>query len=439
MMVKLSESFNSLGKLVSPLSAFFFGTILTCCAYGLLSSYLALRLSANDVPTTYTGIIMSVYYLGYIFASLSSYKIINRVGHIRAFSTYISVLSALVLLHALSPNPWYWGGLRLLEGYCLGSATMCLESWLNTRTSNSNRGLIMSIYMVTTYLGAASGQLMLNIPDPGHYVILIVVSVLYSVALVPVSLTALPTPDLSAHEHMSFRKIYKISPVGVVGCMVSGVMVGAIYSLGAIYAHQVGLDLKLTSLFMFFVIIGGMLAQLPVGRVSDRMDRRFVLMWESGFLFLMVPWIHYFIDDGLWQLIGAAVLLGAGAFVMYPICVSHVNDKIEDNQRVEASGMLISLQSVGMIFGPIAISFAMQHWGAMSYMLAIAAINALFMLFCLKQIAFNPQVNYVNITPTAPMPVSPTMVYNKITQDDAENRSVFGSLRHLLKNLRRWG
>lgn len=433
-MFKFSEFFKSLNKLISPLSAFFLGTIFTCCAYGLLSSYLALRLNAGTIPTSYVGIILAVYYVGYIFASLSSYKIINRVGHIRAFSTYISLLSALVLMHALSIQPWYTGTLRLLEGYCLGSAMMCLESWLNTRTSNQNRGLIMSIYMITTYLGSAVGQLFLNIPDPGGFVIFIAVSVMYSIALVPISLTALPTPDISKHESMSLKRIYNISPVGVIGCIVSGVMVGSIYTLGAIYAHKVGLDVKNVSFFMFFVIIGGMLAQLPVGRLSDKTDRRFVLMYESGVLFLIVPWLHNLINDGIGELVVMALLLGAAAFVMYPICVSHVNDKIDDCDRVEASGMLILLQSIGMITGPIAISAAMQFYGPISFLLAFSLINGLYMLFCLKQIIFQPQSDYINISPTTPVPVAPTHVFSHLAQDDAD--SLHCRLRNWFKALK---
>lgn len=433
-MDKLREYIKFLEKLISPLAAFFVGTVFTCLAYGLLSSYLALRLNGQTISTGAVGLVLAVYYIGYIFASLSSYKIINRVGHIRAFSTYISVLSALVLMHALSSNPWYWGLLRLLEGYCLGSAMMCLESWLNTRTSNANRGVIMSVYMITTYLGSALGQLFLNIPDPGGFVIFILVSVFYSVALVPISLTALPTPDISAHQSMSLKRIYGISPVGVVGCIVSGVMVGAIYTLGAVYAQKIGLDMINTSLFMFFVIIGGMLAQLPVGRLSDKMDRRFVLMWESGLLFLIVPWIHYFVDGGIWLLASMALLLGAASFVMYPICVSHVNDLIDDCDRVEASGMLILLQALGMIAGPILISAAMQEWGAISYLLAFSIINGLFMLFCFKQIVFKPDTDYVSTSPTVPTPVAPTHVFTSLSQDNPE--SLHCKLRNWFKSLK---
>ena len=139
-----------LKALISPLTAFFIGTALTCCAYALLTTVLSLRMAENNVSTFSAGIVLSLYYTGYIVASLTSNRTINNVGHIRAFSTYISIFSALALLHYFSDSVIYSGILRMLEGYCMGSAFMCLESWLNTRANNTNRGLMMSLYMITS-------------------------------------------------------------------------------------------------------------------------------------------------------------------------------------------------------------------------------------------------------------------------------------------------
>lgn len=414
----ISQTLNSVKTIASPLSAFFAGTGLTCCAFSLLSSTLALRMAQHGLNTSEAGIILSLYYAGYILASLSSYKIINRVGHIRTFCAFISIFSAIVPLHYLSSAPLYWGALRLTEGYCIGTCFMCLESWLNTRSNNKNRGIIMSLYMVTTYLGSSFGQLLLNIPDRSGMIIYAFVASLFSIALVPISLTALPTPDITVHKNMSLPKLYKTSPVGVVGCFASGFLVGAFYTLGTIYSRQVGLDIKYTSIFMFCGIFGGMLAQIPIGRLSDRMDRRYVLLWTSGFLFLIAPWVNLFVLKGLGLLALSAILLGCGTFVMYPICVSHVNDQIEDSERVNASGMLILLQSIGLIVGPIIISFAMQHLGAISFVLSYSVVSGIFILFILKQIAFRA-VNYINITPTAPLPIAPTHAFNELSTDDS--------------------
>ncbi len=405
-------------KLLSPLAAFFIGTLVMYVASGLNTSILAVRLNAQHTPTFYTGIVMAFYYFAYIVSSLTSSRIINKVGHVRAFAGYISILSSMVLLHTISSAPWFWALLRFAEGYCIAAGLMCLESWLNTRSNNQNRGVIMSVYMVMTYLGMAGGQLMLNIPDPGGFMVFIIISVLYSWSLVPVSLTGKPTPPIRKHKHMSLRRAYKLAPMSVVGCIISGILVSNVYTLGPIYADQMGLDINITALFMFFCIMGGMVAQIPVGRLSDKFDRRFVMMWLCGALFVVAPWMQFFIDSGVWLMSGCAVLLGAGTFVLYPICISHLNDKITDDERVEASGQLILLQSIGMMGGPIIVSFAMQQWGAISFVLSFSFFSGLFVLYAFKNIVFRPQTGYLEITKTDPVPASPTHVFPTLAQDD---------------------
>ena len=415
----MTELLKSFKTLITPLSAFFLGSLFMSCAFGLLSTILALRLTQNSVSTFHSGIILSVYYLGYIFASTSSYKIINKAGHIKAFGVYTSILSALVLGHSLTPNPYIWGLLRLAEGYCLGSAIICLESWLNTRSNNKNRGTIMSLYMVTSYLGASLGQLMLNIHTDYAFVIYVVISIFFSIALVPISLTALPSPSIAVYKNITLSKIYSISPVGTIGCIVSGVFVGSFYTLGTIYAQNIGLNIEKTSLFMFFGILGGMLAQIPLGKLSDKVDRRFILMYICSILFFIAPWVHVLIDDSISHLIIGALMLGICTFTLYPISISHVNDLIEDDERIHASGRLISLQSIGMILGPIIISYTMQKYGAIWFLLSFSIVCGAYVIFAFNHITFKPRLKYINPTPTTPTPFAPTHAYNEITKKDS--------------------
>lgn len=419
----------SIKSIVSPLSAFFAGTGLTCCAFSLLSSTLALRMTDNGIDTAKAGIVLSLYYLGYVIASLTSYRIINKVGHIRTFCAFISTFSAIIPLHYIAINAIYWGILRLFEGYCIGTCFLCLESWLNTRANNKNRGIIMSLYMLSTYLGSSLGQLLLNIPDKNGMIIYAVVAGLFSIALVPISLTALPAPDISVHKSMPLKELYKKVPVGVIGCFASGFLVGAFYTLGAIFAKNMGLDIKQTSIFMFCGIFGGMLAQLPVGKLSDKFDRRFVLMWTSGFLFLIAPWIQLLVDENIAILALSAIFLGSGIFVMYPISVSHTNDKLEDSERTQASGMMILLQSMGLIIGPIIISAMMQIFGNICFLLSFSIVTGAVIIFTFKQIAFH-DVNYISNTPTAPQPVAPTHIFTNLS----ENSGMFSKVKKALKN-----
>ena len=251
---------TALKAAASPLTAFLTGTTLVCCGYASLNSTFALQLNLSDTPMFVSGLVLACYYLGSITASLSAYKFINKVGNIRAFSAFTSLLSALVLLHVFTGNLFLWPFLRFGEGYCIGTINLCLESWLNTRATNKNRGLVMSLYMVTTYLGASIGQLSLNIPDPSGTLVYILISIIFSIALIPVSLTALPAPNIQIFRSTSVREAFKISPVGFACCIVSGILVGSFYLLGTIYASSIGMSIKDVSMFMFFGVFGGLLA-----------------------------------------------------------------------------------------------------------------------------------------------------------------------------------
>lgn len=414
----LKSTLISLKAIISPLSAFLVGTTLVCCGYASLNSTFGLRLNLEHTPMFLSGLILACYYMGSITASMTAYKFINKVGNIRSFSAFTSLLSALVLLHIFSQNLFIWSLLRFGEGYCIGTITLCLESWLNTRATNKNRGLIMSLYMVTTYLGSGIGQLSLNIPNPTGYLIFILLSIIFSVALIPISLTALPAPNIKIFKVMSYRKAFEISPVGFACCIVSGVLVGSFYLLGTIYASGIGLSIKDISLFMFFGVFGGLAAQIPLGKLSDITDRRHVLFYICCALGLIVPAADLMIIKGGWYLIILTMMLGACTFTLYPISVSHINDLVSDEQRVHISGLLILSQSIGLISGPIIVSAGMSLFGADFFMISFFVFPVLFISFTLNRIWKKPDIKYVNITPTAPMPTAPSHAFSDLTTPD---------------------
>lgn len=414
----IKSSLASLRAIISPLTALFLGTAFVCCGYASLSSIFAMKLNQSETPTSIAGIILAMYYLGSVLAAVSASHFINKVGHIRVFSAFASLLSALVLAHAFSPNHLYWALLRFGEGYCIGTITMCLESWINTRANNSNRGLIMAVYMITTYLGASLGQLFLIIPDPSGYMLYIMISILFSIALLPVSMTALRVPKIQNYKSMSYRKAYEASPVGFVCCITSGILIGTFYTLGTIYATDMGLAIQDVSMFMFFGVFGGLVAQYPLGKLSDRMDRRYVLTGICAVLVFLAPLIHFMINGGNASLIISTMLLGSCIFTLYPISVSHVNDLISDDERLHASGMLILAQYLGLIIGPIIVSLAMQYIGVSMFAFSFSIVSIGFVAFTFRHIRKKPDINYISNTPTTPIPVAPTQAFNELSQDD---------------------
>ena len=351
----------------------------------------------------------------------------------RAFSAFTSLLSALVLLHVFTGNLFLWPFLRFGEGYCIGTINLCLESWLNTRATNKNRGLIMSLYMVTTYLGASIGQLSLNIPDPSGTLVYILISIIFSIALIPVSLTALPAPNIQIFRSTSVREAFKISPVGFACCIVSGILVGSFYLLGTIYASSIGMSIKDVSMFMFFGVFGGLLAQIPLGRLSDLTDRRHVLFYICCALGFIVPAADLLVIKGGWYLAALTMLLGACTFTLYPISVSHINDLVTDAQRVHISGMLILAQSIGLISGPIIVSAGMSLFGPDFFMVAFFIFPAAFIIFTMNRIWKKPDINYINVTPTAPMPTAPTHAFTDLATHDTlldKAKDLFAEKKH---------
>lgn len=414
----LKSTLISLKAIISPLSAFLAGAALVCCGYASLNSTFAMKLNMSNTPLYITGVILALYYLGSVLASVTSSRFINKVGNIRAFSAFTSLLSALVLAHAFSQNYIFLAVLRLSEGYCIGTITMCLESWLNTRATNKNRGVIMSLYMVTSYLGAGIGQLSLNIPDHSGLLVYILISIIFSIALIPIALTALPAPIIQIYKSMAYSKAYNISPVGFVCCIASGVLVGTFYLLGTIYASNMGLSVKDVSMFMFFGVMGGLLAQFPLGKISDLTDRRYVLIGICAALCLIVPFSYFMILKGGLGLIISTMLLGSCVFTLYPIAVSHINDLITDDERVHASGLLILAQNVGLIIGPIIVSAGMTNFGNSFFTASFLIIPILFIIFAVTHIKKKPDINYINVTPTAPLPTTPTHAFDELARHD---------------------
>lgn len=223
---------------------------------GLQSTLLGVRASLEGFPTAVTGLIMSTFYLGFLGGAVYAPRFVERVGHIRVFGALASLASAAVLIHGIIVTPVAWSLLRLLSGFCLAGLYIVAESWLNDRATNRTRGQLLSIYMVVTYAGVAGGQLLLNAADPQGLQLFILTSVLISVALVPLLLSAGPAPKFSRQSPLSLRALYTISPLGVVGAFATGMASGALFGFGPVYAESSGLSVSQISFFMTAALLG---------------------------------------------------------------------------------------------------------------------------------------------------------------------------------------
>jgi MFS family permease len=268
-----------LGQVLMPLSPLLAAVALVVIGVGLLFSVMGIRANLSNFSSVTLGLVMSAYYVGFLVGSYSSPWLIRRIGHIRAFAALASMASTMPILHAMWVNPWFWGGLRLLTGLCVIGMYVVIESWLNSATPSKHRGKVFGTYMIVCSVAGAVGQWLILVGDKMSFVPFAVVAMVFSVALLPITLSPQDEPEVEAAPRFSLRRLFQVSPLGVVGVTGAGVLNGAFFGMGAAFAQGAGLSDTNVASFMGATLLGGALFQWPVGHYSDKHDRRLVLFW----------------------------------------------------------------------------------------------------------------------------------------------------------------
>jgi len=370
---------------LAPIAALLAGTFIFLLGNGLLGTLLSLRLNLAGQPTEVAGVVGSAYFVGLIAGCLRATTVIGAVGHIRAFAVFAATSASIALAFALSADPLIWVSLRFLSGFAIAGLFMVIESWLNVTTDNTWRGRILSIYMVTIYSALGVGQFLLLSYDLKGFQPFSLVAMLFALSLVPVSLSRVPAPEILYPSILPFRQLYRLSPLGVIGCFGSGLMLAAFYPLAPIFAQNLGLPVGRIALLMSAAIIGGLVLQWPIGRLSDIVDRRLVLtvavfaVAAAGGAIMLLS--MYPRSPVLFYVAGAVFCLG---FVVYPLSVGHANDHITSQNRVAISGGLLLAYSIGAAMGPVLAAFAMRQAGdyaLFGYIGAVAFVIGLFAIW----------------------------------------------------------
>lgn len=349
----------------------------------LLGTLLSVKMDQAGIAVEAIGLIMALYSLGFVAGTLICPRVVRRVGHIRAFAAFAALSSASALLHAFHIDPYLWAGLRALTGFCLAFLFIIVESWLNSKAPNHMRGQVTSVYMVLYYAAAGSSQLLLTQFDVGGLELFLVVAIALSVSLVPLALTRGDSPQAIPDERLTVGELIRISPMGVVGCFCSGLILGGFNALAPVYARSLDTAPEWVAQFMTTAILAGFILQYPLGRLSDRFDRRKVVVGVT------VSLCGVGIAMSLLAPVSAIVALllvaayGALALTLYPLSLSHANDYLEPHQLVPASAGLLLCYGVGAIAGPLLASVAMEFRGAGGLFQYIALISALLSLFVL--------------------------------------------------------
>lgn len=355
---------------------------------GLQGILLPVRAGIAGFPTIVIGLIASAYSAGFIGGCLATPWLLRRVGHIRAFAVLAAVASAVVLGLAMIVDPKVWLPLRALSGFVFAGLFMVIESWLNERAGNAERGRIFSRYMVINLVSVTIGQLLLALGDPAGFELFAVVAIAISLSLVPVGVTTTPAPTPPTAIRLRIRRLYAISPVGVVGVALVGLANGANAGLAPIYAQRIGLPIELVAVFVSVLMLGGALSQVPVGRLSDRTDRRYVIILACIGALVFAVLLLAAAGIGGWRLevgdLGLILLVGGLGFMLYPLyslCVAHANDFIAPEEFVEASGGLLLVWAVGATVGPFIASLLMETWGPAGLPIHLCVVELIFIGF----------------------------------------------------------
>ena len=332
-------------------------------ANGLFASLLGVRSAIEGFSSELVGVIVAGYFLGLLAGAFLAVRVVAGVGHIRAFAAFASVMSVSALLHVLWVDPVAWFFFRMGGGFCMAGMTMVAESWLNERCTNQTRGQVMSMYMITNYFAAGIGQFILPLGDPASYELFSVASIVFSLALVPVLLTRASAPRPAPPDRLDVRALWRTSPLGLLGAFGAGLVNSTFYGLGAVFAQAIGLTLAATSTFMAAAIFGGLLLQWPVGRLSDRFDRRWVLVGVTLATSLMCLGIVLSSSEPGRALFVFAVLYGGFSFTVYSLCAAHTNDFADPDKLAQTAGGLLVAYGLGAFVGPLAAGLLMGQVG----------------------------------------------------------------------------
>lgn len=358
----MREALASVRSLLGGGGAFIVGN-------SLLGIVLPLRMEAAGYSVALIGTIMAAYYAGLALGGLYGKRVILRFGHIRAFSAFAAVAAVTALAYPIAFMPITWLVLRFVNGFCIAGLTAAIESWLNAQSSNTMRGRVLGLYMVTYYLAMASGQVLVNVADIAGPELFMLAAALLTLSLVPIALTRRGAPVLDGHRSVSVRILLAGSPVGVAGAGVAGLLIGSFYALGVVFARGIGLGVAEAALFMTTVVLGGICFQFPIGMLADRFDRRVVL--SAALIALGVSWALVAgsgaPDLARPSLFALAFVFGGSISSIYPICVAESFDRLDRKYYVSASGRLLMVYSIGAMIGPVIASSVMTAFGPRSF------------------------------------------------------------------------
>jgi len=352
------------------------GVMLLMVGNGVQGTLLGIRGNTAGFSTYELSSVMSAYFVGFLFGSWAAPRMIRRVGHVRVFAALGSLISAILVIYPVYPDWIAWSGLRILAGFCFSGIYITAESWINNTASNETRGQALSAYMIVQMLGIIASQILLNIPDPTGFALFIIPSVLVSLAFMPILLAPTPAPAFDSTKRLGFAELFRISPLGCVGMLLTGGVFSAMFGMASVWGAQEGLSVYQISVFVGSLYVGGLILQYPIGWASDRIDRRMLIMALSATA-AVVMLVATLLSLPFVALIVVAVLLGGITNPVYALLIAYTNDFLSSEQMPAASAGLIFLNGFGAIFGPLITGWMMDTAGPRGFFLFIGVLYIL--------------------------------------------------------------
>ena len=364
-------------ELLRTLVAPFASLVLLISASGLFNTFVSVRLEMQGYENETIGIVISSLYLGLLVGSLWLDQWITKFGYVRTYVVFASVISLLVLFQAVWIDPYYWAALRFLGGICIAGVFIVIESWLLMRAGPALRGAILSVYLGMFYAALSVGQLLLNLSSPLSIYPFCITAGLTAASILPLMSSKMIVPKIDRAIRLSMMQLFKISPLGVLGGVVSGILLGAVYGLVPVYAKEVGMSLSEIGNFMALLIFGGLSFQWPMGRWADRGNRRKTLLIASIFTAISGTSIGLIHADFPLSLLALAFIFGGFSFTIYPLSMAHACERLTDEQIVPATGGFVLAYGIGSIMGPLIAPVAMSFLGSGGLFYFMAAIALL--------------------------------------------------------------
>ena len=360
--------------------ALFFGVGMMMLANGLQGSLIGIRASLEGYSASASGIILTGYYAGFLLGALYIPQRIKNVGHVRTFAALASIASISILIHSLHISFIGWFLMRFISGICFVGLYTVAESWVNDLSDNEHRGQALSVYMIVSMAGSAFGQLFLNLADPETATLFMIVSVLISISLVPILMVVSKQPDFSVAKFFTVKELYKTSPLGVVTAIMTGLAHGTLWGIGSIYALKNGLSIEQVSVFMFTFVIGGAINQYIVGYLSDKYDRRTVIVIVA-FLASIFAVLAVLIGSSYTALIITTFIFGGLTVPLYALAIAHTNDFLEKDEMIAASAGIQLAGVIGLTIGPVIGGLSIDLIGANGFWIYLFLIHALLGVF----------------------------------------------------------